>query len=407
MSEKMRIITVDSKTTRRQFLEVVKLIYQNDSAYVRPLDVMIEEIFDPSKNEFYQHGEATRFLLLDESNQPIGRVGAFINRKKAFGFDQPTGGMGFFECINNQKAAFLLFDAAKEWLTQRGMEAMDGPINFGENDNFWGLLVEGFTHPAFGMQYNPPYYKTFFEAYGFVNYFEQVTNHLDLKKPFPERFWKIAGRVVSKPEYSFKPFRWKEQEQVIKDFKEVYDDAWQFHENFTPMNPDTLRKSLREAKPFLIEDLIWFAYCNNEPAAFLVMFPDVNQIIKHFNGSFNLWNKLRFLYYRWNNEMTRTRVVIMGVRPKYQRLGLESGLFWQLRDVVAGRPYLEEMELSWVGDFNPRMRAIHEAVGAVFGKRHITYRYIFDAEKRNINKRANKIPFDNRNKPSDEANAHE
>lgn len=392
----MRVIPVESKRTRSQFLEVVNVIYKNDAAYVRPLDVMIEEIFDPKINEFYQHGEAARFLLVDENNATIGRVAVFINRKKAFGFEQPTGGMGFFECINNEQAAFMLFDTAKEWLSQRGMEAMDGPVNFGENDNFWGLLVEGFSQPAFGMQYNPSYYKEFFEKYGFVNYFEQVTNHLDLSKPFPERFWKIAGRVVSRSEYSFKHFTWKNSEQFISDFKTVYDDAWQFHENFTPMNPDTLRKSLREAKPFLVEDLIWFAYCNNEPAALLVMFPDINQILKNFNGKFNLWNKMRFVYYKWAKVMTRTRVVIMGVRPKYQRLGLESGIFWQLRDVVAGKPYLEEMELSWVGDFNPRMRAIHDGMGAEFGKRHITYRYIFDAEKRNAQKRAAKIPFDNR-----------
>ncbi len=162
------------------------------------------------------------------------------------------------------------------------------------------------------------------------------------------------------------------------------------------MNPDTLRKSLREAKPFLIENLVWFAYCDGEPAALLVMFPDINQILKHFNGKFNLWNKLRFVYYKYTNTMTRLRAVVMGVRPKYQRLGIESGIFWQLRNVVAEKPHYEELELSWVGDFNSRMQAIHEAVGADFGKRHITYRFIFDEEKRKEEHRAAKIPFDNR-----------
>ena len=160
----MQIVTVNSRKTKSQFLEVVTLIYKGDGCYIRPLDIMIEEIFDPSKNEFYQHGEAERFILVDNAGITIGRVAAFINKKKAFGFEQPTGGMGFFECVNNQEAAFLLFDTAKNWLAQRGMEAMDGPINFGENDNFWGLLVEGYTPPAFGMQYHPVYYKAFFET---------------------------------------------------------------------------------------------------------------------------------------------------------------------------------------------------------------------------------------------------
>jgi hypothetical protein len=41
------------------------------------------------------------------------------------------------------------------------------------------------------------------------------------------------------------------------------------------------------------------------------------------------------------------------------------------------KPHYTELELSWVGDFNPKMRALHESVGAVFGKRHYTYRCIF------------------------------
>ena len=388
----MKILPVIDKETKSKFLDLVELIYKDDEAFVRPLDVQIEEIFNPATNNFFTHGEAERFILVNDDGVTIGRVAAFINSKKAYGFEQPTGGMGFFECINDKKAAFLLFDTAKDWLTQRGMEAMDGPINFGENDNFWGLLVEGFTQPGFGMQYNPPYYVEFYESYGFKNYFEQVTNHLNPQKPFPERFWKIAGRVVSRENYDFRTFNWKESEKFISDFKEVYDDAWKFHENFTPMQPEVLRNSLNEAKSFMDKDMIWYVYHNNEPIAFLIMFPDVNQILKHFNGKFTLFNKLRFLYYKRTIEMTRSRVVILGVKTQYQRLGIESGIFWHLRDVMAKRPHITEMELSWVGDFNPKMTALHNAMGADFGKKHITYRYIFDPKKRAETHRAGSIP---------------
>jgi hypothetical protein len=306
--------------------------------------------------------------------------------------------MGFFECVNDKAAAFMLFDAARDWLAERGMEAMDGPINFGENDTFWGLLVEGFTSPAFGVQYNPPYYKDFFEEYGFANYFEQVTNHLDLQKPFPERFWKIAGWVGRKPGYQFKHFQWDKSEEFIKDFIEIYNDAWQFHENFTPMKAETLRNSLKEAKDFMDEELIWFAYHEGTPIGFFVQFPDVNQIIKHFHGKMNFWNKLKFVYLKWRKVMTRTRVVIMGIRPRWQRNGIESGIFWHLRNAVSKKPWLKEMELSWVGDFNPKMRALHESVGADFGKKHITYRFVFDEEKRKEAQHAASIPNDTKEK---------
>ncbi len=48
------------------------------------------------------------------SNKTIGRVAAFVNEKTVNkGNDQSTGGMGFFEVINDQKAAFLLLGYRK------------------------------------------------------------------------------------------------------------------------------------------------------------------------------------------------------------------------------------------------------------------------------------------------------
>jgi len=373
----MQITEVKTKKEIRQFLDVPRKIYTNDPYWVCPLDDDTEAIFDQKKNVFFQNGEAVRWILSDDTGKLVGRVAAFINRNKAFKYQQPTGGMGFFECINDRNAAFLLFDTARNWLADRGMEAMDGPINFGENDVNWGLLVDGFIHPGLGMNYNPPYYQELFESYGFKFYFEQISNHLDLKKKFPDRFWKIADWVMKKPEFRFEHFRYEKAAAYIHDLKDVYDTAWAFHESFTPMNEDVLLKTLQKTKPFLDEEMIWFVYHNDTPAAFLIMFPDVNQILKHLNGKLHLWNKLKFLYLLKKKVITRARIVIMGVKPVFQRNGLESGIFWHLNEMFKHKPQYNELELSWVGDFNPKMRALHESVGAVFGKRHITYRKLF------------------------------
>ncbi len=359
---------------------MVDTVYKQDPWYVRPLDREVEAVFDPKQNSFFGHGEAVRWILTDEHNQTVGRVAAFINRRKAFTYQQPTGGMGYFECIDHDEAAKLLFDRCRDWLSERGMLAMDGPINFGENDSNWGLLVEGFMHPGFGMSYNPPYYRRLFENYGFKFYFEQVSNHLDLTKPFPERFWKIAEWTMRKPELSFRHFTFDQAGQFIRDMKEVYDDAWKFHENFTPMDEVTLRKGLEKAKAFADPEMIWFAYHLDEPVGFLIHFPDVNQILKHLHGKMHLLNKIKFLWLKYCKTITRSRIVIMGVKPKYQRLGIESGIFWHLNEKMKKRPHITEIELSWVGDFNPKMRALHESVGATFAKRHITYRKIFSED---------------------------
>ena len=374
----MHLIEVTDKKTQRLFYDIIREIYKNNDVFVCPLDREIEKIFTPSENAFYENGDAVRWILTNENGDLLGRVAAFYNMDKAKAQRQLTGGMGFFECINDQTAAFMLFDQCKKWLSEHGMEAMDGPSNFGENDNYTGLLIEGFIHPNHGMNYNHPYYKDLFEAYGFQAFFEQVSNHLDLTKPFPERFWKIADWLSRKPGYTFEHFRYKDSERFINDLKSVYDRAWKNHEHFIPMSKALLREELNKAKVILVEEFIWFAYHEGEPIAFLLMFPDVNQILKHLNGKMNIWNSLKFMYLKYRKIMNRARITIMGVVPEYQRLGIESGLFKQLDIVMAKHPQFTEIELSWVGDFNAKMKAVHNAVGATFAKRHMNYRKLFD-----------------------------
>jgi hypothetical protein len=372
----MNIKEVTGKAERKAFLDIARIIYKNDDNWVCPLDNDIEAVFNPAKNNFHQHGKATRWILTGDDGTLIGRIAAFINDKKAYNYEQPTGGCGFFECINNKEAAFLLFDTAKNWLQQNGMQAMDGPINFGENDNFWGLLVEGFTPPSYGMNYNPPYYKAFFEDYGFVTQYEQITNHLDVNKPFSERFTKIANWVIKKPGYSFEHLSARNIEKYAADFMEIYNDGWQDFENFVPINHATIIESFEKMKAIMDEKLIWFAYIHNEPASFIVILPDANQMIKPLEGKLNLWGKLTFLYRRWKG-VSRMRAIVMGTKQKYQNHGLESALFIKLKEYVLPLKQYEELELSWVGDFNDKMLAMHAAVGATFGKRHLTMRYKF------------------------------
>jgi len=380
----MRILPVHDHVTQKAFLKVPKLLYKNDPWWVCPLDSEVEALLNPEKNKFLRNGESERWVLLDENEQLAGRIAAFYNRTKACENDQPTGGIGMFECIDDLKASALLFDTAREWLKSKGMEAMDGPVNPGENDTNWGLLIEGFTHPGFGMPYHLPYYRKLFESYGFKEYFRQFSYHIDIRKPFPERFWKIAEWVNQRQSFHFEHFRFRDQEKFVQDMVTIYNQAWSvFKADFTPLDPDTIRRTMKEARAIADEKLIWFAYHNNDPIAFFIIFPDINQILRHFNGKLTLWNMIRFLYYKKTHKINRVRALVAGVVPKYQNAGVESAIFKQLEGVFFSKPYLhyKEIELSWVGDFNPKMRSLYEAVGGKLAKIHVTYRYLFDPEK--------------------------
>lgn len=378
----MQIIRVTDRKTRKKFHDTARIVYKNDETWVCPLDNEIEAIFDPGKNPYFKHGEAGRWILVNDDNELTGRIAAFIDRKRAFTYDQPTGGIGFFECINDNDSARVLFDTAKEWLAGKGMEAMDGPINFGETDKYWGLLTGGFTHPSFEVPYNPPYYQELFESYGFRTYYKMEGFHLDITKPLSERFLKIAKWVAGKPGYEFSHFTWKGQEKFTKDFAEVFNEAWaSFKDNFEPLQVDYIREVLRKSKPILDEEFIWIAYFEGKPIAIYLMFPDFNQILKHLKGKMDIFSMIKFLYLKKRKTMTRAKGLLMGVIPKFQKLGIESAFILHVRKVFEKKPHYTEVEFSWVADFNPKMRKIFISVGSVPVKNYTTYRYLFDRTK--------------------------
>ncbi|MDP2336451.1 MAG: GNAT family N-acetyltransferase [Bacteroidota bacterium] len=378
----MEIISVTDKETIQAFHELPIQIYKNDPNWVCPLRMMIEAIFNPQKNAGFIHGKARRWLVKDGIHI-IGRIAAFYDRSKLEEGSEQAGNIGFFECHDNFEAARLLFDTARDWLTNEGFTAMDGPVNFGENFYNWGLLVDGFQQQGFGMNYHAPYYSQLFEKYGFKTYYQQFSYHLDITSPdLPDRFWKIAEWVAKKKNFHYKTFSFKDQERGIRDFITIYEQAWDKHGNYKAIDPNDLRTLIRDSKMVLEEEFIWYVYYKDEPIAFFMMIPDLNQILFHLrNGKLNFLNILKLLYLKKRKTMTRCRVLVMGVIPKFQGSGIESGIFWQLRQVMLKKSWYKEVELSWVGDFNPKMIALFNSVGSKYAKTHETLRYLFDRNK--------------------------
>lgn len=378
----MEVIEVSGKKTRNEFYKMPEGIYRNDPNYTPLLRPMIENTFHPQKNAKFKEGDARRWIVKKEG-ECVGRIAAFFDNSYSSGYDQPTGCFGFFECIDDQKVADLLFGTARKWLEENGMEAMDGPVNFGENFFYWGLLADGFQPQTFGMQYHPPYYRMLFENYGFQTFYEQYSYSLDVTNPdLPDRFWKIAAWVAQKPEYSYRHFTFREQEKYINDFLEIHRQAWADHSNYKPADFDELKEMIDQAKFILEEEFIWFVYHKENPIAFFMMIPDVNQLMRKLkSGKMNWLNIARLIYYKRKKVISRCRVIVLGVIPPFQRLGIESGIFYQLKQVMLSKPWYNDMEMSWVGDFNPKMNALFKSFGATQTLTHLTMRYLFDPKK--------------------------
>lgn len=358
-------------------------MYKNDPNYIRPLDKDVNNVFDPAKNKLLRDGEAIRWILQDDKGKSIGRVAAFINKRTAKAAEQPTGGMGFFDCINNQEAANMLLDACRDWLKERGMEAMDGPINFGERDKWWGVLLDGFYEPTYCMHYNFPYYQQLLENYGFQLYFKQYTYYRKINEAIPEKYRAKADRVLADENYHFRHLDKKNLAKYTNDFREVYNKGWAKHEGVKAMTEAQAAAIMKQLKPILDERIMWFAYYNNEPVGFFIAIPELNQLFKYNNGKLDLWGKLKFLFNRWRGSCKTMYGIVFGITPEHQGKGVEAAMIVSAGKLVIGNPRIPyyDLQMNWIGDFNPKMMRLVEQIGGRIYKTHATYRYLFDRNK--------------------------
>ncbi|KAA9339882.1 hypothetical protein F0P96_04495 [Hymenobacter busanensis] len=396
----MQLVEVTTPALAREFIAFPPRLYRNDPNYIRPLDQDVEHVFDPARNKLFRNGELVRWLLLDAHGQTIGRVAAFVNRETAFAPEaelaadsvgaetkvskadlyRRIGGMGFFDCIDDQAAANMLFDACREWLSARGLEGMDGPINFGDRDKWWGLLTENFGPPIYGAAYNPPYYDQLFRTYGFETFFRQVTYHRMVAGELRPAILARAQRIAADPRYSFRHMRKREWKRYAQDFRTIYNKAWTKHEGVKAMSAEVAEKLFKSMLDILDERIVWFGYYDNEPVSFYINLPEINEILRHFDGKLGWWQKLQFKYHQLRGTVKTLFGVVFGVVPEHQRKGVEAAMVYASAQLIQkpGALQYTETVMNWIGDFNPKMMTVVELIGGKPWREHQTLRYLFD-----------------------------
>jgi hypothetical protein len=379
----MQLIEVNNSAAARNFIKVNVLMNKKNPNYIRPLDNEVNDVFDAAKNKHYKYGETKRWILKDDAHKPIGRIAAFTHSKYVNkGTDFAAGGIGFFDCIDDDAAAKILFDAAKDWLQSKGMEAMDGPINFGDRDKWWGLMVEGFERPPiYGMPYNLSYYEKLFENYGFKNYYNQYYYAMGVTDKLSDKFSERHAKFKSKPGYAARHINIKNLEKHAQEFATVYNAAWAQHGEAKEITAKDVMKLFHKMKAIMDERIIWFAYYKEEPIAMWINIPDLNEYFKHFNGKLGLIEKLRLLWMKKNNKCRIFTGVAFGIVPKFQSLGIDSFMIYEASLQIQPGGWYDRYEMGWAGDWNPKMINIYKSLGASQSRRMVTYRYIFDEAK--------------------------
>jgi hypothetical protein len=377
----MQLTEVNDRKSAKEFIEVNVILNRDNPNYIQPLDKDINDVFDQKKNKAFRFGTITRWVLKNKEGELIGRIAAFTNKKyKNKGDEVKVGGIGFFECINNTAAAETLLDVAKHWLLQQGMEAMDGPINFGERDRWWGLVVEGFQQPLYCMNYNPPYYKDLLENYGFKAFYHQICLGMDPKKPLSEKINERHALYANDPAFSVRSFEKSKLEKFAGDFATVYNEAWAGHGGLKEIKKEQVVLMFKKMLPVMDPRMLWFAYQNERPIAIFINLPDLNQWFKFLHGKFDLFHKLKFLWVKRTRPCKKFTGLVFGVVPEYQGKGVDAYIIGEADKTVKSPEFkYYEYEMQWIGDFNPKMLNVGLGLGDVYPSRKLTtYRYLFD-----------------------------
>jgi len=365
------------------FYELPFRIYRDYPNWMPPFRFEIENIFDPAKNNFFDMGSCERYLVRS-GDRIVGRFAVMNTPERDRVLDPPMGGIGFIEMENDPGLARAIIDFARRWHLERGYKAMRGPINFGENDTYWGLLVENFDEPnIYGMWYHPPYYQKLLEQTGA----KKMDDHWSYKRffddPLPERMVKITNRIESRDEVELRPIDRNSLYRDAEYMRRIYNDAWsnqdisERSEMFTELTEGTVRRMVDKLKPIMIRESVLLAFVNGEPASFIVCIPDLNEISKETGGRLRWWHYPKLLWFK--RRAKRLRTLVYGTRPKFRKMGLEALTFTRgIQYTHEAAPTLEYLEGAWVSEKNWLMQRSLEALGCHHHKTHRTYKWIFD-----------------------------
>lgn len=379
----MYITEITSQRDKDEFHQLPFNIYKDDDNWIPHLKQDIEKKFQEKTNKYFDGTNAKRWLLKSEFGRLLGRIAAFIHPKTAHSGEYPVGGIGFFECINDTQAASILFDTAKEWLSSKGMEAMDGPVNFGERDQFWGLLIKNFSSPpTYGMNYNPEYYVKLFTDYGFKVYFKQFMYYRLVDDPLQEVFVKKAEQLQKDKKFYCQTVRNKSLIQIARDFTTVYNDAWgNTRQGFKAMKNEQALKIVKALKPVMDPNIVFFAYYDDRPVGFYINVPEMNQIFKHVKGNLDWFGKLVFFFRKYFNPPDTMYGLVFGVASDFHGKGAEGAMIKFAEKTIKEKTNYKDTVITWIGDFNPKMLKVMENLGAEQYRTFATMRYLFDPKR--------------------------
>ena len=355
--------TVESASQWRRFLNLPWQLHSGDPHWTPPLRVSEEEMVGFHRHSFYENAERRAFLV-SRNGKAVGRIVAIVYRAHNERYKEHRGFVGFFECENDYGVAAMLFDAAKQWLAEKGQDCMRGPMNPSMNYEC-GLLIEGFDAPAtFMMSYNPPYYPQFWEQYGWTKAHDMYAYRADtsMLHLLDGKMTQIVLGARERFGIKTRPADRKNFNKDVLHFLKIYNAAMASSWGFVPFSDNEIKQLAGSLSHLIVPELTSVAEVDGQVVGVAFAIPDLNPLIKKINGRLFPFGIIRLLLGK--RSCKRVRLVSTNVLPEYQRWGVGLVVLAEIlpRALELG---VKEAEFSWVLESNDLSRKSIEKGGAI------------------------------------------
>jgi len=363
---------VTDKRLLDTFIKVPWLVYTDDANWVPPLIFERREAFS-AKHPFFEHARWKAWIVYLEG-VAVGRISAQIEQLHLDRYQDATGYFGLIESIPNPAVFKLLFDTAESWLRSQGMKRIVGPFNLNPNQET-GLLVDGFdTPPNFMMGHGCNYYDSSVKDCGYTPAQELLAYEMAIEFETPKIMQRLCQRVAG--DITIRTLDKKFVERDLETMRDIFNDAWSENWGFVPYTENEFRALGKELLMILPKNFIHIAELDGEAVAFIVLLPNLNEIIGDLNGRLLPFGWLKLLWRLKVKFPTTSRTPLMGVRKKFHDTRLGAALAFMVIDATR-KPALNKglvtAELSWILETNKGMCSIIESMGGVINKRYRMY----------------------------------
>ena len=360
----------------KDFSRAAFVVFADDPAWVAPLNMVIEEKLDPRKDPFYQHADVALFTAWKDGKL-AGRISATVDRSWLDTWKDDTGHFGFFDTIDDEEVAKALLDRAEQWLREKGMKRVNGPMSLSANQEF-GLLVDGFEHaPNLDMGHSRRYQGALAEKCGFVKEKDVYCWRYDATLPFNARTLKAWESIQALPEVKLRSVSLRNLREDLGTIMDIYNETWAGKWAYVPITSAELDKMAKDLSIVLDPDVAFIAEIDGKPAGMCITVPNLNEVVADFDGKLFPFNWIKLL---WRTKVKRpasSRLILLGVREEYRKNikrygGLSAAMYVEVAKRGVRKGY-QWAELSWTREDDKPINLGIRSMGATIYKTYRVY----------------------------------